>query len=253
MSGRRRGYFNNNNRNSYARDINRETVFFVLYGQATALRCCRDGQDGDGLYGSDRRGRGRHRTSDGSLRRGCYSSVAAGDRRQMYGRVSGRTTSSSVEFVAPAIHRAATPAAGLTDCWRRALRGRSTGGDGVGGCDDGGLASGAEDGRRNDEDRDGGGGGVAARYTDRNGPIAVRAANERRRRRGSAGQLPETVSSNWTVVSNSSLKDVDGGDLRDELIGYDDVPTGTDRGGGDTVVVNVVGHDDDDRRPRRYY
>jgi len=31
---------------------------------------------------------------------------------------------------------------------------------------------------------------------------------------------PAIALSNWTVISNSSLKDVDGDDLRDELVGY---------------------------------
>jgi hypothetical protein len=31
---------------------------------------------------------------------------------------------------------------------------------------------------------------------------------------------PAIALSNWTVISNSSLKDVDSDDLRDELVGY---------------------------------
>lgn len=54
--------------------------------------------------------------------------------------------------------------------------------------------------------------------------------------------------SNWTMISNSSLRDVDGDDLRDELVGYADYPR--DElviGYADTVVSsNAAYHDGND-------
>lgn len=61
-----------------------------------------------------------------------------------------------------------------------------------------------------DED-DGGGGG-------RGDSITPPAQHFRR----PAPVQPAALSSNWTMISNSSLRDVDGEDLRDELVGYAD-------------------------------
>lgn len=179
------------------------------------LRCCRSGDNGaDGLsggYGGDYRRRGSRWSSGGGggSKRGGNSSAAADDRRQMYRRVSGRTTSSSVELAAPSVH-ATAPSAGLADCWRRALSGRS-----AGGCSGATGDTGA--GRRRDDESSGSGGADLGR-----GPVAQVTATT-------------TLSSNWTMISNSSLKDVDGDDLRDELVGYDDDDDdkhGTAVGGG---------------------
>jgi len=47
---------------------------------------------------------------------------------------------------------------------------------------------------------------------------------------------PAIALSNWTVISNSSLKDVDGDDLRDELVGYAADASVTIAGGQNGVV-----------------
>lgn len=238
-------------------DVNRETVFFVLYRQETMLRCCGGSGDGDGWSGggftagcgcaSDcgdggqqrRRARWRRARQWRLGVGGDTSTVGAteddGRRPPKYSRVSGRTTSTSVDdrrdddddddnnYVAVVDERRPSAAAvGMADCWRRALK-LSTG-DGSSSASDGGVGN----------DDSGG--------TTTPPPARIR------------GPAPPMAVSNWTMISNSSLKDVDGDDLRDELVGYGhdvaaaDVTsmvtpndnrwtTDDDEGGGDTVNI----------------
>lgn len=182
------------------------------------LRCCRGGGDRDRWPGGGDR---RRRSGWRSVSRRGDSSAAADDRRKEYRRASGRTLSSAELAVADSgrLHddtataaAAATVdatgpdvAAGLADCCWRTLTGRLTGGGG--GC--------ATQWNR--------GGGCSGGPGD--GSVTVPAHG-----RGGHQQRPTgtaTVLSNWTMISNSSLKDVDSDELRAELVGYDDDPTTT--------------------------
>lgn len=214
-------------------DVNRETVFFVLLRQETVLRCCGGGVDEGGQWtgrGAEWRLRRRpqwrrRRTCDG------VSFVDTTDgRRQEYRRVSGRT-SSSIELPADNVHggcvgdqpgsvvaAAATTAVdhrssavGLTDCWRRTLMRRSGGGPDRSSTQRE-MSTGSTAGCDDDEDDDVGGAGEGADSTT---PPAQYF-------RHPASDNPMALSSNWTMVSNSSLRDVDGEDLRNELVGYAD-------------------------------
>jgi len=187
-------------------DVNRKTVFFVVYRQETVLRCCGgdSGCGGDGWPGKSKQQRparwARRRLRSDS------SEPTTDDRRPKYRRVSGRTTS-SIELPATADDDdddeicsgpGPGPNAELANCWRRALTELSatgnterrhdsscsnSAGSSGGNCDDSSAASG-DRGRR---------------------PVKV---------------PPAIALSNWTVISNSSLRDVDSEDLRDELVGY---------------------------------
>lgn len=236
-------------------DVNRETVFFVLYRQETMLRCCGGAGNGDGRSrcsgfaagcrcasgcgggGQRRRRRARWIRARQWRLSGVSSTVGAseddGRPPPKYSRVSGRTISSSVDdrrddddgndVVVAAVdeRRPSSAVFGLTDCWRRALK-LSTGG--------GGDGSSASDAVGNEDS-----GGTTTP------PARIR------------GPAPPAAVSNWTMISNSSLKDVDGDDLRDELVGYGDVAAttaandvrwtldgdedGGGGGGGDTVHI----------------
>lgn len=156
------------------------------------LRCCGGDSGGGGRNGDGGRG----------LRPGCWeprrrsdSSATAygGGRRQKYRRVSGRTCSSVELPVDVDVTAAAPPTTGLADCWRRVLKGPTAGGVGS---SSGGGSSGSS------------GGSSTARSA---------------RVHGDGGHQPAVgpmAQSSWTMISNSSLKDVDSDDLRDELVGY---------------------------------
>lgn len=177
------------------------------------LRCCDGGcSSDDGWPGSSQRRLSRWARS---RLRSDSSEPATDDRRPKFRRESGRATS-SVELPAEdddgdeiacngGGHHA--PGSRLADCWRRALTGS------------------AEDGnakRHNDSNsysvRSGGGGNGGDDDDDESSTTSGRF--------GAAGaqrpvKVPPAIAlSNWTVISNSSLKDVDGDDLRDELVGY---------------------------------
>lgn len=149
-------------------------------------------------------------------RRGHGDSTAAADHleRRKYRRVSGRTLSSVELAVDDVVASGPDSAAGLADCCWRTLTGRLPGGGCGGGCATAhrNLSSGssgetvvrADDSTTSPAHARGGGGGG-----------------------GGGHQRPAVALSNWTMISNSSLKDVDGNDLRDELVGYDDDPTTT--------------------------
>jgi len=103
------------------------------------------------------------------------------------------------------------PGAGLADCWRRALTGSVEGGNArrhnVSSCSSAGSA-----GRGNG----GGGGDDDDESSTTSAPLGGAGARGQR-----LVKVPPAIAlSNWTVISNSSLKDVDGDDLRDELVGY---------------------------------
>jgi len=104
-------------------------------------------------------------------------------------------------------------AARLANSWWRSLTGSAGVGDDSGRrrmCDSNGAGS-------NPGGNDGGGGGGPKSSA----PLAASCA-------GARGQRPANVPpaaialGDWTVISNSSLKDVNGDDLRDELVGYYD-------------------------------
>jgi len=97
------------------------------------------------------------------------------------------------------------PGAGLADCWRRALTGSAEGGNAKRHKDSSCYSAGSGGGGDDDDETSTTSaslGGVGPR-----GPRLVKVP-------------PAIALSNWTVISNSSLKDVDGDDLRDELVGY---------------------------------
>lgn len=173
------------------------------------LRCCRGGGDRDRWPGDGDRWR---RSGWRSVSRRGDSSAAADDQRQKYRRVSGRTLS-SVELAVTdndRLHDTVTAApdatARLADCCWRTLTGRLAGG----GC---GCAS------RRDHSGGGssGGGHVDGSTTP---PVHARGGHQ-------CPTATPAALSNWTMISNSSLKDVDSDDLRAELVGYDDDPMTT--------------------------
>lgn len=184
-----------------------------MYRQETVLRCCGgdSGCGGDGWSGKCKQQRparwARRRLRSDS------SEPTTDDRRPKYRRVSGRTTS-SIELPATADDddddevcsgRDPGPDAELAECWRQTLTGLSATGNAErrhdcscsncagssgGNCDDSSTVSGA----------------------------ALAASGDRGRR---PVKVPPAITlSNWTVISNSSLRDVDSEDLRDELVGY---------------------------------
>lgn len=181
------------------------------------LRCCRGGGDRDRRPSDGDRWR---RNGWRSVSRRGDSSAAADDQRQKYRRVSARTLS-SVELAiadngrlhdgttATAVPATAGPdaSAGLADCCWRSLTGRLTGGGG-------GCAA--------QRDHSGGGGGAHGGHGDGSATTPLHGRGGQQRPSGTP-----TALSNWTMISNSSLKDVDGDELRAELVGYDDDPTTT--------------------------
>ncbi|CAI6362262.1 unnamed protein product [Macrosiphum euphorbiae] len=181
----------------------------------TVLRCC-GGDSGcssdDGWTGS-----GQRRPSRWARRRlrSDSSEPATDDRRPKYRRVSGRATS-SVELPADDDDEVVcsgdshhVPGAGLADCWRRALTGSAEGGNAKrhkgSSCYSAGSGGGGSGGRGPDDDDESS--TTSAPLGGPRGPRLVKVP-------------PAIALSNWTVISNSSLKDVDGDDLRDELVGY---------------------------------
>ncbi|XP_025404902.1 pyrokinin-1 receptor-like isoform X1 [Sipha flava] len=187
----------------------------------TVLRCC--GGDGDGRPSSRseqlrwQRSRGQLLHGDGDPPSpGAADHGLGGGRwwRQEYRRVSGRTASTSVELSSDgdradvgtstaAAGTTATTAAGLAECWRRTLKGSANGAEGIAarrGCD------GCSGRPRNDADDC-----CSCCCCCRTDSSTTPVRDDR---------LPAAALSNWTVISNSSLRDVDGDDLRDELVGY---------------------------------
>lgn len=180
------------------------------------LRCCGgdSGCGGDGWPGKCKQQRparwARRRLRSDS------SEPTTDDRRPKYRRVSGRTTS-SIELPATADDeddddddevcsgRGPGPNAELADCWRRALTR---------------LSATRNIERRHDSKSSSNSAGSSGGNCDSSaasGP-ALAASGDRGRR---PVKVPPTIAlSNWTVISNSSLRDVDSEDLRDELVGY---------------------------------
>lgn len=202
------------------------------------LRCC--GGDGDGRPSGRseqlrwQRNRRRLLRGDGDPpSSGAADHGGGGVLRQEYRRVSGRTASTSVELssdgdrtdVDTATATAATTAVGLAECWRRALNGSAAGAGGGGGC----LGAGSgRPGNDVDDDAEDCCCGCCCGYSSDNGSTTpVR-----------DGRLPAAVLSNWTMISNSSLRDVDGDDLRDELVGY--------AVNGTPAIISAVAADDCD-------
>ncbi|XP_022179126.1 uncharacterized protein LOC111039800, partial [Myzus persicae] len=170
----------------------------------TVLRCCGgdSGCSGDGWPGSGQRGPALRRLRSDS------SEPATDDRRPKYRRVSGRATSSielpadddddDDEVVCSGGGRHAPGGAGPADCWRRALTGSAADGNAKRRNDSAGSSGGGGNG--GDDDDSSTTSGALVRH-----PVKV---------------PPAIALSNWTVISNSSLKDVDADGLRDELVGY---------------------------------
>lgn len=177
------------------------------------LRCCSgdSGCSGDGWPGSGQRRPALRRLRSDS------SEPATDDRRPKYRRVSGRATS-SIELPADdddevACSGGCHPGAGPTDCWRRPLTGSASDGNAK---------------QRNDSAGSSGGGNGG----DDDDSSTMSGARERR-----PAKVPPAIAlSNWTVISNSSLKDVDGDDLRDELVGYAAVASVAIAGGQNGVA-----------------
>lgn len=175
------------------------------------LRCCGAGDNGcntDGWPGGQR-----HPTRWMRRRlRSDSSEPVTDDRRPKYRRVSGRTTS-SVELPADEDDDDEACNGGGRDCWRRVV---ATGS--VGGRDDGGNATGrpsycSTNGAAGSDGRDGRDSVIA--------PASHAAVVGGVRGQRPTKAAPAIALSNWTVISNSSLKDVDGDDLHDELVGYE--------------------------------
>lgn len=200
------------------------------------LRCCRSSKRTDSSYGgavSDGIGvqeqrepwrwRLRRRNRHRRRRRPSDSSVAATAdvRRQKYRRVSGRATSSfelsaddgrltvADDYAVAVVDRArssssaSSTSVGLADCWRRVLN-------------VGGARKTARHRVRDDYDDDDGSSGSP--------PVRLCGGAQR-----SAGPV---AISNWTMISDSSLKDVDCDDLREELFASEYVENGS-------AVINV--------------
>ncbi|XP_026815961.1 pyrokinin-1 receptor-like isoform X1 [Rhopalosiphum maidis] len=179
----------------------------------TVLRCC-GGDSGCGGDGWTGKGGKQQRPARWARRRlrSDSSEPTTDDRRPKYRRVSGRTTS-SVDFPATAdeidddddddeVCDDGSPVADagqLADCgWRRSLTGLSATGN-------------AE--RRHDSSCSNSAGSSGGNCDDTSAPAGARG-------RRLVKAPPAIALSNWIVISNSSLKDVDSDDLRDELVGY---------------------------------
>ncbi|KAL5233737.1 hypothetical protein ACI65C_001147 [Semiaphis heraclei] len=189
----------------------------------TVLRCCGGDSSwsGDGWTGSSQRRPGRWVRR---RLRSDSSEPATDDRRPKYRRVSGRATS-SVELPADDDDEVVcsagghhVPGAAITDCWRRALTGSVAAGNVKRRKDSSCNSAGSSGGVNEDDDDDTSTTSVQLGVAGARGPQPVKVP-------------PAIVLSNWTVISNSSLKDVDGDDLRDELVGYV----------ADTSVVAIAG------------
>lgn len=189
------------------------------------LRCCGgdSGCGGDGWPGKCKQQRPARWAR--RMLRSDSSEPTTDDRRPKYRRVSGRTTS-SIELPATADDdedddevcsgRSPGPDAELADCWRRALTGLSATGNTE---------------RRHDSccsNSAGSSGGNCDDSSAASGPALAASGDHGRR----PVKVPPAIAlSNWTVISNSSLRDVDCEDLRDELVGY----------ATDTSAMTIVG------------
>ncbi|XP_025199720.1 pyrokinin-1 receptor-like isoform X1 [Melanaphis sacchari] len=178
----------------------------------TVLRCCGgdSGCGGDGWPGKGKQ----QRPSRWARRRRLHSDSsepATDDRRPKYRRVSGRTTSSidlpvtvtaDDDDVDNEVCGGGSPG---SDCWRRrrSLTGLSATGSAERRHDSSCSNSAGSSGGNCDE--------CSSATSD--GPADARG-------RGPEKAPPAIALSNWTMISNSSLKDVDSDGLRDELVGY---------------------------------
>lgn len=221
-------------------------MFFVLHRQETMLRCCGGSSNGGERSGSERWRRRRWRRG----RRNRDPTVVATDGLwQKYKRVSGRTFSSvdvPTDDDGPTDDSAVTgerqSTVGLADCWLRALKGR-LGGSIIDGGSTHREMSTASTGD-NDDDNDDDGGGVNGDNVGGDPAAPPTRSQNGSDNRHAARVASMTLSSNWTMISNSSLRDVNGEDLRDELFGYVDAMGATGSGGGDAGehVVTVDGY-----------